>query len=620
MKYIILCGGISESNYSLPKPLNYIHGKYMIEYIIENIPSNDIYIFYNIFLEEYNFEEIVMNLFKDKTFHFSKIDYLTRGPVESALIGLKLKNNKSNGHNDFNEPIMFIDNDNVHNIPLLNLSQNFIGYGNNSDESTFSFIQIENGKVVSIQEKQKISDNYCCGIYGFKSSEIFITYAERIIKENLRINNQFFFSQVYKLMIEDHFDIIPIFISYTKLIGNINQLFNKPLRICFDLDNTLVTLPTIPNDYGSVKPIYKMISLLKNLKKLGHIIIIYTARKMNSHKHNIGKVIRDIGLITFQTLEKFNIEYDEIIFGKPIADIYIDDKALNPYINDISYFGIDADSDEFIHNKVNNNKFNRIKKVDNIIKKTGPYSILRGELNYYQNIPSDLSHYFPTLINFNKNENVLELSMEYIKGIPLYYLYKNCLLTEKNINELLEILQKIHNEKNINVHIEEENIHNNYFKKLRERFNKTEYFFEDSEEVFEKIIWDLSQNYSPELVGMIHGDFWFSNIILDYQDNYRLIDMRGQIDGILSINGDKYYDYGKMYQSILGYDLILNGINLNILYIENMKELFLKKCHNYGLNVDYLKAVTRGLIFGTIHFIEKKETKERVWEFIKSII
>ena len=610
MKYIILCGGINDS-YSLPKPLNYIHGKYMIEYIIENIPSKEIYIFYNIFLEEYNFEEIIINLFKDKIIHFSKIDYLTRGPVESALIGIK------NFIDD--EPILFIDNDNVHNIPTLNLSQNFIGYGNsNQSESHYSYIQIEEGKIVAIEEKQKISENYCCGIYGFKNAELFITYAERVIQENLRINNQFFFSQVYKLMLDSRIDIIPIFISYTKLIGNSNQLFHKPLRVCFDLDNTLVTLPTIPGDYSSVKPIFKMISLLKNLKKLGHTIIIYTARRMNTHKHNVGRVIRDIGLVTFQTLEKFNIEYDEIIFGKPIADIYIDDKALNPYINDISYFGIDMVSDEFIHNKVDNNKFNRIKKCDNIIKKSGPYSILRGELNYYQNIPKCLCGYFPSLINFNKNDSVLELSMEYIKGIPLYYLYKNCLVTERNIDDLFEILQKIHSQE-ILITIQNENIHNNYFKKLCERFNKTDYFFDDSEEVFERVIADLSQNYVPDVVGMIHGDFWFSNIILDYQDQYRLIDMRGQIDGVLTMNGDKYYDYGKMYQSILGYDLVLNGVELNIDYLERMKELFLKKCQTIGLNIDYLQAVTRGLIFGTIHFIEKKETKERVWDFIKSI-
>jgi NDP-sugar pyrophosphorylase family protein len=90
MKYILLCGGIGKrcNNYSLPKPLNYINGKYMIEYIINNIPSNEVYIIYNIFLEEYNFEEIIINLFKNKKLHFCKVDYLTRGAVETAYVGI----------------------------------------------------------------------------------------------------------------------------------------------------------------------------------------------------------------------------------------------------------------------------------------------------------------------------------------------------------------------------------------------------------------------------------------------------------------------------------------------------------------------------------------------------
>lgn len=49
MKYIILCGGIGKRNndYSLPKPLNYINGKHMIEYIVENIHVQEVYIIYN---------------------------------------------------------------------------------------------------------------------------------------------------------------------------------------------------------------------------------------------------------------------------------------------------------------------------------------------------------------------------------------------------------------------------------------------------------------------------------------------------------------------------------------------------------------------------------------------
>ena len=124
------------------------------------------------------------------------------------------------------------------------------------------------------------------------------------------------------------------------------------MRICFDLDNTLVTYPTIPNDYSSVKPIMKNINLLKNLKKDGHEIIIFTARRMLTHNHNVGKVMKDIALVTFETLNKFNIEYDEILFGKPIADIYIDDRAYNPYFNNIEMFGIFNNNESFIPNKI----------------------------------------------------------------------------------------------------------------------------------------------------------------------------------------------------------------------------------------------------------------------------
>ena len=52
MKYIILCGGIGKQTArhpSLPKPLNFIQGRHMIEYVVDNIPSNEVFIIYNIF-------------------------------------------------------------------------------------------------------------------------------------------------------------------------------------------------------------------------------------------------------------------------------------------------------------------------------------------------------------------------------------------------------------------------------------------------------------------------------------------------------------------------------------------------------------------------------------------
>jgi capsule biosynthesis phosphatase len=607
MKYIILCGGIDKT-ISLPNPLNYINGRHLIEYIIENIPSNEIYIFYNIYLKEYNFEEIVINLFKQKTIYFVKIDYLTRGPAETAYIGV----NQLNILNNDNDGIMFIDNDNVHTIPKLD-NGNFIGYGSNKNHESFSFIKIENDIITKIEEKNKISDNYCCGIYGFINSATFIKYCKKLIE-----CNQFYLSQIYKLMIEDKHPIKPVPIQYTKLIDTDNKLAAKPLRICFDLDNTLVTNPLIPDDYSSVLPIHKNIILLQQLKKMGHEIIIYTARRMKTHKNNIGKVIKDIALVTIQTLERYNIEYDELLFGKPIADIYIDDKALNPYINNISYFGIDIEENEYLHNKVDNNKFNKIVKQNNSIKKSGPYSILKGEIYYYQNLPLSIKHLYPQLNDYNKIDNCIDLSLEHIQGIPLFYLYKNKLLTTCHIDKLFTILDTIHNCDHI-LNITEKNIKNNYIKKIQDRYNKNDYFFEDADEIYKQIIDELEKTYDPQLASVIHGDFWFSNIILDYSDNIKLIDMKGQVDGILSLNGDRYYDYGKMYQSILGYDLIINDCVMDEDYISTMNKYFIEICLKNNLNIKFIKAVTMSFLFSNIYFLDKNDKKNKVWDFIKKL-
>jgi capsule biosynthesis phosphatase len=614
----------------------------MIEYIIEKIPSSRIFIIYNIALAQYNFEQIIINSNKNKSFHFAQVEYLTRGAVETALVGINKFIEISNSNFNPNEPIAFIDNDNIHTITDCSLFQgNFIGYSKNYDRTNYSFITIINysinndlvldSRITAIEEKVKISDDYCCGIYGVKNLETFLTYAKKLIECNNKTKNEFYFSQMYKLMILEGEIIRPVFLPESKHVGTLEEIKNcipelgenkSKLRICFDRDNTLVSYPCIPNDYSTVKPIQKNIDLLNYLKKQGHEIIIHTARRMKTHNYNIGKVIKDIARITLDTLETLQIEYDEIIFGKPIADIYIDDRAINPYINNISYFGIFNDSQEFIHNKLNNNKYNSIKRIDNNIIKSGPYSYMKGELYFYQSIPDELNYMFPKMIDYNKIDNKMDITLEYINGIPLYFLYKNQLITEKHIDSLIDILDKLHNY-NYPITITTEAIKNNYFKKLASRFNRNDYYFENAEEVYSKIISRLNSSYNPNICGVIHGDFWFSNILLDYNDNVKCIDMKGQVDGVLTLNGDKYYDYGKLYQSILGYDLILNNVQINNgckEYIEKIKKYYLDKCMQKGLDIEYLEATTHSLILGVFHSINSNEDKARIWNFLCKII
>ena len=257
---------------------------------------------------------------------------------------------------------------------------------------------------------------------------------------------------------------------------------------------------------------------------------------------------------------------------------------------------------------------------DGIITKVGPERFMKGELYFYQNIPQYVVSLFPKMTNYNKIENNIQIMTEYISGIPLFFLYKNQLITTKIIDDLFKILQRLHSDNNVKIEVTEEKVKKNYIDKLVNRFNSVDYPFEDAEQVFSDIISDLKTNYDAKLTGLIHGDFWFSNILLLYNDEYKCIDMKGIVYDVLTTNGDIYYDYGKLYQSILGYDLVLNKCVLNKEYIQMMKHYFIQKCQENGLNIHYLTAVTKSLIFGTMHSIDEAQTNKRdIWEFIKQI-
>ena len=202
------------------------------------------------------------------------------------------------------------------------------------------------GSLIPLATKslEKISDNACTGAYGFNSIYELKKYTSYIARNY----TEFYMSGVIKKMIKNNcifknkrisnsnficlgtpMQLKFFYNNYPKISSINNEVVIKKKRICFDLDNTLVTYPIINGDYTTVKPIEKNIKLLKYLKCFGNTIIIYTARRMKTHNGNVGKINADVGKITFETLEKFDIPYDEIYFGKPYADFYIDDLAVN---------------------------------------------------------------------------------------------------------------------------------------------------------------------------------------------------------------------------------------------------------------------------------------------------
>jgi len=91
---------------------------------------------------------------------------------------------------------------------------------------------------------------------------------------------------------------------------------------CFDIDNTICF--TRGNDYEDSKPWKKMVEAINELHKAGNTIKIFTARGSHS-----GKDWKDF---TKKQLDSWGLRYDELIFGKPHADVYIDDKSIDDFM------------------------------------------------------------------------------------------------------------------------------------------------------------------------------------------------------------------------------------------------------------------------------------------------
>lgn len=615
MNIIIPLGGLGNRfknyGYSYPKPLINAMGQPILYWLLSSLDFTkikNILIPYNKELSHYRFEEQLKKDFPQLNFIFKRLNTDTRGASETILRCLE----------DFDDdsPIISVDGDSFFLENIINKwhGENCIYvFESYCKEPIYSYSKIDNNLIIDIKEKNKISDWASAGIYGFESSKLLKSYCKQIIDKNIKEKNEFYISVVIQEMIKEGYSIKPKFINnqdiiclgsplHLRLFSNnyykINEKINKFLKrkkYCFDLDNTLVTYPVIDNDYSSVLPIEKNIKLLKHLKNMGNEIIIYTARRMKTHKGNIGKITADIGKITIDTLEKFDIPYDELHFGKPYADYYVDDLGISAFSNLEKMLGFyDSDIDSRYFNKILLDQIETVKKQST--------KDLSGEIYYYQNIPDKIKDLFPIFLRSSHDNKFYEI--EKINGIPISKLYVSGELTKNQLTDIINCIRRIHsshyldNKKHINIYL-------NYSKKLIERYHSFNYSkFNNSFLLFQKINKFL-KNYEKNECGkscVIHGDPVFTNILIDEYGKIKFIDMRGKLGDDLTIIGDSMYDWAKIYQSLIGYDEILEDTQLHINYkqtlINHFENIFLT--FNSEEDLKNLKIITQSLLFTLI--------------------
>lgn len=99
------------------------------------------------------------------------------------------------------------------------------------------------------------------------------------------------------------------------------------MRIVIDIDDTICD--NCFRDYVHAKPYQDVIDKINLLHAEGHYIVLYTSRGMVSCKGDLKKIKKNNEEILTTWLRAHEVCYDELIFGKPLGDLYVDDKALN---------------------------------------------------------------------------------------------------------------------------------------------------------------------------------------------------------------------------------------------------------------------------------------------------
>jgi capsule biosynthesis phosphatase len=75
------------------------------------------------------------------------------------------------------------------------------------------------------------------------------------------------------------------------------------------------------------------VAQLRQYRDKGAYICLYTARNMRTHNGNLGKIMAHTSRTLFAWLEKHDIPFDEVYFGKPWPGergFYVDDRTIRP--------------------------------------------------------------------------------------------------------------------------------------------------------------------------------------------------------------------------------------------------------------------------------------------------
>jgi ribosomal protein S17E len=324
---------------------------------------------------------------------------------------------------------------------------------------------------------------------------------------------------------------------------------------------------------------------------------------MRTHNGNVGAVLADVAQTTFDQLKRYNIPYHEILFGKPYADVYVDDLAVHANLDTYQELGWIAEDDiqenglADVKNAkkagiVASRSFNHLQIVGQKLVKSSSANQILGEMFFYSHLPDAVAKFFPQVyeISHMPETGLYSITMQKLKGTTYSHMMVGRSLTAGRLRALLRAVNDIHNASSVcskplpvpeeltgiivqrstgcngqPVSRNSQELYDNYTRKLKTRYaqNKQEYETlgrRTTSSLLNTLVTRMGAYESDKravFAQVIHGDPVFSNALLNEEERrVYLLDVRSQLGTTLTTAGDIAYDLAKVLQSLQGYDFV----------------------------------------------------------------
>ena len=213
-----------KAGYTFPKPLIEVKGQPMIAKVVENLNLQGKYIFLvqKAHYEKYDLENL-LNLIAPGC-EIVQIDGLTEGAACTVLKARDLIDN--------NQPLLISNSDQWIKWNSFETISSF----NNEDGGILTFKSVHpkhsfakvdgDGYVTEVAEKNPISSDATVGIYHWKRGSDFVKYADQMIANNVRTNNEFYICPVYNEALRDGLKIKASLVDQMWGMGTPEELNN----------------------------------------------------------------------------------------------------------------------------------------------------------------------------------------------------------------------------------------------------------------------------------------------------------------------------------------------------------------------------------------------------------